>query len=101
MSARAKGTPMIASAKDVAERVKAIDGERVSRDLNAYGSAMIKRLITLAECEALAKLYQEDGIFRSRVVMAQHSFGRGDSTNILAIHFQTSLMALGQPSTPF
>jgi uncharacterized protein len=78
MSARAKGTPMIASAKDVAERVKVIDGERVSRDLNAYGSAMIKRLITLAECEALAKLYQEDGIFRSRVVMAQHSFGRGE-----------------------
>jgi uncharacterized protein len=79
VSARTKGTlPTIASAKDIAKRVKAIDWEHVSQDLNAYGSAMIKRLITLAECEALAKLYPENGIFRSRVVMEQHSFGRGE-----------------------
>lgn len=78
MNTGTKGTPTIASAKDIAERVKAIDWKHVSQDLNAYGSAMIKRLITLPECEALAKLYPENGIFRSRVVMAQHSFGRGE-----------------------
>lgn len=68
----------ITSAKDIAQRVKTIEWERVSQDLDARGSAIVKRLITPAECDALAQLYLEDGIFRSRVVMAQHGFGRGE-----------------------
>lgn len=30
------------------------------------------------ECRRLADLYPQDGIFRSRVVMSRHSFGRGE-----------------------
>lgn len=79
MSTQTKRAPTaITSAKDVEQRVIAIDWERVSQDLDAHGSAMIKQLITPAECDALAQLYPEDGIFRSRVVMAQHGFGRGE-----------------------
>ena len=66
------------SATDVAERVNAIDWARVSDDLDANGSAPIERLISPAECEALASLYPVDALFRSRVVMARHGFGRGE-----------------------
>jgi uncharacterized protein len=50
----------------------------VSKDLDAQGCAMIEGLITPEECDALAGLYPEDGIFSSRVVMGQHGFGRGE-----------------------
>ena len=39
---------------------------------------MIEGLITREECDALAELYPIDGLFRSRVVMARHGFGRGE-----------------------
>ena len=74
MSTRIERESTITSAKDIAQRVKTIEWERVSQDLDAQGSAIVKRLITPAECDGLAQLYLEDGIFRSRVVMAQHGF---------------------------
>ena len=78
MSTRIERESTITSAKDIAQRVKTIEWERVSQDLDAQGSAIVKHLITPAECDGLAQLYLEDGIFRSRVVMAQHGFGRGE-----------------------
>ena len=41
-------------------------------------SAVIEKLLVPQECEALTKLYPKDGVFRSRVVMARHGFGRGE-----------------------
>jgi uncharacterized protein len=78
MSTRIERESTITSAKDIAQRVKTIEWERVLQDLDAQGSGIVKRLITPAECDGLAQLYLEDGIFRSRVVMAQHGFGRGE-----------------------
>jgi hypothetical protein len=78
MNASVKEALAITTAQDVAGRVKALDWERVSKDLDAQGCAMIERLISPAECKALAELYPEDGIFRSRVVMGRHGFGRGE-----------------------
>ena len=78
MNAPVKETLAITQAQDVAGRVKALDWERVSKDLDAQGCAMIERLLSPAECEALAELYPEDSIFRSRVVMGRHGFGRGE-----------------------
>ena len=78
MNARDNSTTAAASAKDVAKRVKAIDWAQVSGDLDAQGSAVINGLISPAECDALSALYPVDGLFRSRVVMGQHGFGRGE-----------------------
>jgi uncharacterized protein len=78
MNALVKEALAITPAKDVAGRVKSLDWERVSKDLDAQGCAMIEGLITPEECDALAGLYPVDGIFRSRVVMGQHGFGRGE-----------------------
>ena len=55
-----------------------IDWERLSADLDERGSAVIERLFSPRECRSLAALYEQDGLFRSRVVMARHGFGRGE-----------------------
>lgn len=56
----------------------AVDWERVSRDLDARGNAVLEQLIPPDECRALAALYPDDRMFRSRVVMGRHGFGRGE-----------------------
>jgi uncharacterized protein len=78
MNAAARKVTPSTSSENVVERVKAINWERVSQDLDAQGSAIIESLLFPAECQAVAGLYPKDDIFRSRVVMAQHGFGRGE-----------------------
>ncbi|HKF95408.1 MAG TPA: proline hydroxylase, partial [Gammaproteobacteria bacterium] len=78
MNAPVKETHMIIPAKDIADRVKALDWARVSIDLVTQGCAMIEGFLTRQECGALAALYSQDGVFRSRVVMERHGFGRGE-----------------------
>ena len=55
-----------------------IDWERVSAGLDERGSAVVERLLSPAQCRSLAALYAKDDLFRSRVVMARHGFGRGE-----------------------
>jgi hypothetical protein len=55
-----------------------IDWNRVSHDLDAYGSAVLQHLLPPDECRTLAQLYAKEELFRSRVVMARHGFGRGE-----------------------
>ena len=63
---------------DTADRVETIDWHRVARDLDDSGIATIPKLLGADECAALAGLYSHDELFRSRVVMARHGFGRGE-----------------------
>jgi hypothetical protein len=78
MTTLATMAPRLPSAKAAVERSRALDWDRVSQDLDARGSAVLERLLTPDECNALAALYPEDGLFRSRVVMGRHGFGRGE-----------------------
>jgi hypothetical protein len=55
-----------------------VDWDRVGGELDARGCAVIERLISEADCDALSALYPADAPFRSRVVMARHGFGRGE-----------------------
>jgi hypothetical protein len=68
----------IAQPISIAERVRAIDWEQVSQDLDAQGSANVGVLLSPNECQSIAGLYPNDDIFRSHVVMARHGFGRGE-----------------------
>jgi hypothetical protein len=61
-----------------AARPAETDWERVSKDLDAEGHAVIKGVLSRAECEETSGLYQSDHLFRSRVVMERHRFGRGE-----------------------
>jgi hypothetical protein len=66
------------SASSVSSRVPAIDWSRLSDELDAYGCATVKNILTTDECASLASMYAHDEPFRSRVVMARHGFGRGE-----------------------
>ena len=72
-----KTTPRFES-ETAAARVAAIDWTQAASDLDAQGCAVLKGLLTPDECDAMAALYPEDKIFRSRVVMGRHGFGRGE-----------------------
>jgi hypothetical protein len=63
---------------NLVDRVQALDWERVSNDLDVQGCATIEGLLTQDECDAVAGLYPLDALFRSRVVMERHGFGRGE-----------------------
>jgi len=62
----------------VFERVNGFDWDRVGRELDAQGNAVLEGLISPDECRTLAGLYGRDELFRSRIVMARHGFGRGE-----------------------
>ncbi|KVQ60415.1 2OG-Fe(II) oxygenase [Burkholderia territorii] len=63
---------------DIVQRVDAIDRATVDVELDHHGYARIPGLLSASECDALASLYPQDALYRSRVVMARHGFGRGE-----------------------
>jgi hypothetical protein len=67
-----------ASSTRIAERVQGLDWERVSHELDAQGSARLERLLSPDACQMVAGLYPQEDIFRSRVEMRRHGFGRGE-----------------------
>lgn len=54
------------------------DCDRLGAELNAYGCAVLEKLLKRADCERLAARYTDDAGFRSRIVMSRHGFGRGE-----------------------
>ena len=62
----------------IAERVAALDWQRLAADLEAHGCAVAGAVLTPTECQVLAQSYVEEERFRSRIVMARHGFGRGE-----------------------
>ncbi len=64
---------------DIAARVAAIQWPQVKAELDAFGAACVPHVLAPEECRALSALYgADDRVFRSRVVMARHSFGQGE-----------------------
>lgn len=62
----------------LAQRIGTVDWFDVEQELNAYGCTMLRNLLSASECDALTALYSREALFRSRVVMARHGFGRGE-----------------------
>jgi hypothetical protein len=60
------------------DRGSGLDWRRVAGDLDAHACAVVRGLLSADECAGLAATYADDARFRSRVVMAQHGFGRGE-----------------------
>jgi hypothetical protein len=51
---------------------------RLAADLDAYGCAVVGGALSPEECAATAACYADPSLFRSRVVMSRHGFGRGE-----------------------
>jgi hypothetical protein len=62
----------------VEERVAALDWSSIIEELDQHGCALTGPLLAEAECARLRESYTQDEIFRSRVVMSRHGFGRGE-----------------------
>lgn len=60
------------------DRVAALDWESIVAELDDQGCATIGPLLTPEECRSLAADYDSEGLYRSRVVMERHGFGRGE-----------------------
>jgi hypothetical protein len=52
--------------------------ESVETELNAHGCAVLRNVLSIDDCVAASASYSNDDLFRSRIVMARHGFGRGE-----------------------
>lgn len=55
-----------------------LDWAWVAGQLDRYGCAVIKGMLDPETCGGLVADYENDALFRSRVVMARHGFGQGE-----------------------
>ncbi|WP_174246421.1 2OG-Fe(II) oxygenase [Burkholderia sp. L27(2015)] len=58
--------------------LQAQDWPAIEQSLYTDGNALLPALLTAAQCEELAAMYEQDQHFRTRVVMARHGFGLGE-----------------------
>jgi uncharacterized protein len=63
---------------DIDTRLSAYDWSATSAHLDAHGWAVLPALLTASETVGLARLFDDDRVFRSHIVMARHGFGRGE-----------------------
>ena len=63
---------------DIAGRVAALDWAGIAAQLDAFGCATTGALLSPQECAALVAAYGCDRLYRSRVIMGRHGFGRGE-----------------------
>lgn len=54
------------------------DWNLTERHLDTAGFAVLPKLLSSRACEALVNTYDDDTLFRSRVVMARHGYGKGE-----------------------
>src|ERR1700730_874162 len=59
-------------------RMDGYDWMTIGSDLNAFGCAVLQKLLAPEEGEDLASLYPKEGHFRSHIHMARHGFGKGE-----------------------
>lgn len=67
-----------AASGDFPNRLAALDWQRLSDELGTQGYAIIPALLTPEQCASLVSLYAAQELFRSRVIMSRHGYGRGE-----------------------
>ena len=75
-------SPSVARALRIAEpapsRLDAVNWSELAAALGERGFGVTRGLLSPEECEQIRGAYAEDRLYRSRVVMARHGFGRGE-----------------------
>jgi hypothetical protein len=62
----------------IESRIAGLDWDRITREIDLRGWATTGPVLTDRERAALASAYDDDGLYRSRVIMARHGFGQGE-----------------------
>jgi uncharacterized protein len=75
---RPRAPAAAAAAPGIAARLAALDWPALAASLAQWGYARTPPVLTAAECEALAALYEHDARFRSRIHMERYRYGAGD-----------------------
>ena len=76
--AAATARKALGAAAGIAAHAAGLDWQAIAAELDAHGYAIVPGMLTAEECAALAALYPQPALFRSRIVMAQHGFGSGE-----------------------
>ncbi len=82
-----------------ADRVSAVNWDSVSAELDQYGCALTRPLLSPEEAGQIAAMYPDDFRFRSTVNMARHAFGEGEY-RYFAEPFPEAVVALKQALYP-
>jgi hypothetical protein len=59
-------------------RGDAFDWPRIAADLDDFGCALVRAVLSPEECAQLAAGYGRQELYRSRVIMQRHGFGKGE-----------------------
>ena len=63
---------------DIIRPIESFDWDAINIELDAHGAALIGPLLSPQQCKILINGYDNEELYRSRVVMARHGFGRGE-----------------------
>lgn len=69
---------LIQQASTIITRIQTLAWEEIHHELSASGCAIIPGLLELEECQRLIALYANESLFRKRIVMERHGYGRGE-----------------------
>jgi len=66
------------TAQSFGRPISSLDWPALGAELDTYGAAVIAGLVSPDECQSLIDAYGTDFLFRKRVVMEKHGYGRGE-----------------------
>lgn len=72
------GGALTGGAQAAGRHADTLPWDAIGEELERQGCAVIAGLLAPQACDALAALYPREDLFRSRVVMSRHGFGRGE-----------------------
>jgi uncharacterized protein len=78
VNAQVRLAPAAPLVKDAEARIAKYDWDALASELNVYGCAVIKQLLSPEQCRDIAGLYPHGEHFRSRIHMVRHGFGKGE-----------------------
>ena len=78
MSGKAHSALAAQTAEEIADCVAALDWDAIRSDVDAYGYSTTGVVLGEPECRQIRTSYDVQELFRSRIEMARHGFGRGE-----------------------
>src|SRR5215510_13285332 len=78
MKARSSTISSDSAVTSAEARISAYNWRELAGELDNYGCAVLRKVLSSEECRALAALYSDQSRFRSHIHMARHGFGKGE-----------------------